>query len=96
MHEPKHVAAGLGHGGHLGEDRQVVDDKRHLAPLLPRQRLSVPQDSEPRDVGGGVGVEGVHQARRWKVGAAFRTEQTRAQPLEEIIDRYLRLFQPIL
>lgn len=61
MHEAEHVAAGLGHGRHLAEHREVVDDKRHLAPLLPRQRLSVAEDAEARDVGGRVSVEGVHE-----------------------------------
>lgn len=66
MHETKHVPTGLGHGGHLGKHWKVVDDKRHLAPLLPCQRLSVAEDAKPCDVGGCVSVEGVHKTSRYK------------------------------
>lgn len=64
MHEAEHVAAGLADGGHLGQHGQVVDDEGHLAPLLPGQVLGMAQDPEARDVSGGVGIEGVHQAGR--------------------------------
>lgn len=64
MHESKHVSAGFGHGRHLGEDGEVVDDEGDLAALLLGQRLSVAQDAEARDVCGRVSVEGVHEAGR--------------------------------
>ena len=66
VHETKHVPTGLGHGGHLGKHWEVVDDKWHLAPLLPCQRLSVAEDAKPCDVGGCVSVEGVHETSRYK------------------------------
>lgn len=62
MHESKHVPAGLGDSSHLGENWEVVDDKRDLAALLSCQRLSVSQDAKACDVGGCMGVEGVHKA----------------------------------
>lgn len=80
MHESKHVSAGFGHGGHLGEHREVVDDEGDLAALLLGQRLSVAQDAEACDVCGCVSVEGVHEAGRcmrgeWRVkGGGWRVE----------------------
>lgn len=66
MHESKHVPAGFGHGGHLGEHWEIVDDEGNLAPLLSCQRLSVAEDAEPCDVGGCVCVEGVHEASSYE------------------------------
>ena len=42
----EHVAAGLGHRGHLGDDGQVVDDEAHLVLLVASQRLSVTKQPE--------------------------------------------------
>ncbi|CAN7940807.1 unnamed protein product [Ixodes pacificus] len=54
-------AAGLGHGGHLGQDRQVVDDEGHLVLLDPGEQLRVPQEAPATHVRGPVGVVLVHQ-----------------------------------
>lgn len=64
VHESKHVATGFGHGRHLGEHGEVVDDEGDLAALLLGQRLSVAQDAETCDICGCVSVEGVHEAGR--------------------------------
>ena len=42
----EHVAAGLGHGGHLGDDGQVVDDEGDLVLLVPGHGLGVAQKTE--------------------------------------------------
>merc|ERR1719370_564510 len=42
----EHVTASLGHGGHLGDDWQVVDDEADLVLLVPCQRLGVTQQSK--------------------------------------------------
>lgn len=64
MHETKHVPTSFGHGSHLGEHWEVVDDEWHFASLLSRQCLSVSKDAKPGDVGGCMGIEGVHEASR--------------------------------
>jgi len=51
----------LGDGGHLGDDRQVVDDERDRLLLVLGQVLSVTKDAEAGDVSGGVSVVLVHQ-----------------------------------
>lgn len=66
MHEPEHVPTGFRHGGHLGEHREVVDDKRHLTSLLSCQRLSVAEDAKPCDIGRCVSIERVHETRSCK------------------------------
>ena len=53
----EHVAASLGHGGHLGDDGQVVDDERHLVLLVSGQVLRVAQQPEAGHVRGRMRVE---------------------------------------
>lgn len=62
MHEAKHVPAGLAHSSHLGQDREVVNYKGHLVPLLLSQILCVAQNSKASDVSGSVGIERVHES----------------------------------
>lgn len=66
MHEAEHVPTGLAHSSHLGQDREVVNHKGHLVPLLLGQVLRVAENPKARDVGGGVGVERVHESRSWQ------------------------------
>jgi len=58
----EHVAAGLGDGGHLGDDWQIVDDEGDFVLLVARQVLGVTEEAEAGDVGGAVGVVLVHEA----------------------------------
>lgn len=74
MHKSKHVPTGLRHGSHLGEHWEVVDDKRHLTSLLPRQRLSVTKDAKACDISGCVSVEGVHETSSCKQTQEWRKE----------------------
>jgi len=46
LQELEHVAAGLGHGTHLGDDGQVVDDEGDLVLLIAGHRLCVTQKTE--------------------------------------------------
>ena len=41
LEELKHVAASLGHGGHLGDDWQVVDDEGDVVLLVPGHGLGM-------------------------------------------------------
>ena len=58
----RRIDSNLSDGGHLGDDRQVVDDERNRLLLVLGQILSVAEDAEPCDVGGGVSVVLVHEA----------------------------------
>ena len=46
LEQLEHVAAGLGDGGHLGHDGQVVDDEGDLVLLVARQVLRVAEETE--------------------------------------------------
>jgi hypothetical protein len=46
LQELEHVAAGLGHGGHLGDDRKVVDHEANLVLLVTSEVLGVAQQTE--------------------------------------------------
>lgn len=64
LQQAEQVPSGFTDGAHLGDDRQVVDDKGHLALLLRRQVVGVSQQTEARHVCGGVSLVLVHQAGR--------------------------------
>lgn len=61
LQELEHVSAGLGHGGHFGDDRQVVDDEGDFVLLVRGQGLGVSEQTEAGDVGGTVRVVLVHE-----------------------------------
>ena len=46
LEQLEHVATGLGHGGHLGDDGQVVNDERDFILLVPGHGLGVTQKTE--------------------------------------------------
>ena len=46
LQQLEHVAARLGHAGHLGDHRQVVNDEGHLVLLVAGHGLCVAQQSE--------------------------------------------------
>ena len=46
----RRIDSNLSDGGHLGDDRQVVDDERNRLLLVLGQILSVAEDAEPRSV----------------------------------------------
>lgn len=62
MHQTEHVSTGFAHSGHLRKHRKIVNDKRHLVPLLLGQVLRMAQNPEACDVSGCVGIERVHEA----------------------------------
>ena len=57
------VATCLGHGGHLGNDGQVVYYEGYLVLLVLGEVLSVAEETETRHVRRSVGVVLVHQHR---------------------------------
>ena len=80
----EHVAASLGHGGHLGDDGQVVDDERHLVLLVSGQVLRVAQQPEAGHVRGRVRVELVHQLGRCKTSR----RKTKGRQNHELTNRF--------
>lgn len=68
MHEAEHVATGLTDSSHLSQDREVVNNKGHLVPLLLGKVLCMPQDPESRDVCSSMCIESVHESSSYKRG----------------------------
>lgn len=76
VHEAKHVATGLTDSSHLSQDREVVNDKGHLVPLLLGKVLCVPQDPESCDVCGCMCIEGVHESSSYRRGTGEKNTKS--------------------
>jgi len=58
----EHVSTGLGHGSHLSDNGQVVDNKGDLVLLITSQSLGVTQKTESGDIGGSMSIVLVHKS----------------------------------
>ena len=74
LKESEHVSARFSHCSHLGDYRQIVNDKGDIIFLVLRKVLSVTEDTIPSNIGGTVSVEPVHETSSDTIQSTHRVD----------------------